>query len=84
MSKSVARDEIEADSGPLPRGFFGRYLRKQTRSYVYYQGQSDEWGLVGHAVSIRATAIKKTDHSVLAQLCSCQAMLTTNDHFSVP
>ena len=45
-------------------GFFGRYLRKQTRSYVYYQGQSDEWGLVGHAVSIRATAINKTDHSV--------------------
>jgi hypothetical protein len=26
-------------------GFFGRYLNKQTRSYAYNQGQSDEWRL---------------------------------------
>jgi hypothetical protein len=41
---------------------FGRYLREQAWNYVYHQGQSDEWRLVGHAVSIKATAIEKTDH----------------------
>jgi hypothetical protein len=59
---------------PLPR--------KQARNYVYHQGQSDGWRLVGHAVSIKAAAIEKTDHQVLAQLSSSQAILTT-DHFRV-
>jgi hypothetical protein len=54
--------EVEVDGGSLvDMAFFAREVRKQIREYVFHPGQDDEWKLIDHVVSIKATAIQETD-----------------------